>query len=691
MVEVRLHTNRRPPVRVIIDPADSLELAEFVGGLHDLEHGRVVCHPLPGGTGERWLAFDILAALGKDLTSFGAEHVGMRGWWWAELWMRAEEIGDVFVLRAHLLNQRALARLLELQLACGFQLWLNAARPPLCAQQELLNKSAACDVAVSAFVARWRPSAEVSNQTGDEVDSLPAVPLTSFLTFRAACRRLLAPDEFWRADALFCSTLDAALAWLRERQPRLQKVRQLDLELADPQSFVLNDRYRPILEQQANECQQGLWRQFTRELADMLEFELDARSDSEATIRLRAIQVACFRYGLLLQTGGSWRAPSDRPVARRGLDAALRRLRTLATPRLAAAATLAVVTGGGAGGLMQLRINQLDCSLRGNDHSTLAMPPAARSLVRAYVLERWAEGASNDAPLFIEPDDQPACDEALPRAGRAPRGDSHPRRGFAGGVCVRLAARAWHSGPSADRASGGRRRVKVSIHGALVRERRIAAGWSVPELARRLGVQASVGWAMESARLEDLRQLPFGVLVDLAQVLDLDLAELFAAAGIRPCEPQPDAVVMEAILLRYRCGLTRVALVHGLGWPHERVDRALEQLAETIPTSGGRLARLSGNRYRLEARRSALRVDEWRGIAQAATSAHGADGLLSIETATLLHRLLYRGRPVDSDTCGRDEQGVVELLTMELIEDVGGRFSAVADVVYSQRLLQKPE
>ena len=53
---------------MVIDAEDSLELARFVGGLHDLESGRLVCHPLPGGTSERWLAFDLLSALGKDLT-----------------------------------------------------------------------------------------------------------------------------------------------------------------------------------------------------------------------------------------------------------------------------------------------------------------------------------------------------------------------------------------------------------------------------------------------------------------------------------------------------------------------------------------------------------------------------------------------------------------------------------------------
>jgi transcriptional regulator with XRE-family HTH domain len=230
--------------------------------------------------------------------------------------------------------------------------------------------------------------------------------------------------------------------------------------------------------------------------------------------------------------------------------------------------------------------------------------------------------------------------------------------------------------------------VNVSLNGRLVRERRTAMGWSVPELARRLGVQASVGWAIERGSLQALRQLPLGALIDLSDTLDLDPAELFAATDARPREPKPDAMVIEAVLLRYRDGLTRETLASGLGWPPDRLDRALEALADNAATAGWRLRRVPGYRYRVEARRSALSVHQWRRLAQAAASTGRADEPLSIQAATLLHRLLYRGRPVASESCGQDDPSVLDLLRQELIEDVGGRFGAVAEVTYSQGLIE---
>jgi transcriptional regulator with XRE-family HTH domain len=229
--------------------------------------------------------------------------------------------------------------------------------------------------------------------------------------------------------------------------------------------------------------------------------------------------------------------------------------------------------------------------------------------------------------------------------------------------------------------------VKHGVNGALVRKQRIAAGWSVPELARRLGVQASVCWAIERGCLPALQQLPLAAFADLADLLDIPLAEFFPAAEPRqPQEPRPDATVVEAVLLRYPDGLTREALACGLGWSLDRVERALEDLADCSPTAGGRLRRVAGNRYRIEARRSALSAEQWRAMVQAAASMNGADAQLSTEAAVLLHRLLYHGRPVSSEHCGQDDPGVLELLRRELIEDVGGRFAAVAEVAYSQGL-----
>ena len=90
-------------------------------------------------------------------------------------------------------------------------------------------------------------------------------------------------------------------------------------------------------------------------------------------------------------------------VRGRGLDAAcVARLRTLLTPQLAAAATLALLTGGGAEVLARLRLNQLECGPGQGNANSLAVPCDAQRLVRAYVLERRAQGASEDAPVFAE-------------------------------------------------------------------------------------------------------------------------------------------------------------------------------------------------------------------------------------------------------------------------------------------------
>jgi hypothetical protein len=56
----------------------------------------------------------------------------------------------------------------------------------------------------------------------------------------------------------------------------------------------------------------------------------------------------------------------------------------------------------------------------------------------------------------------------------------------------------------------------------------------------------------------------------------------------------PDPCVVEAALLRYPKGLTREALACGLGWTLDRLDRALEQLAEGTTTSGGGWVELRG-------------------------------------------------------------------------------------------------
>jgi hypothetical protein len=394
---------------VVIDTADSLELARFVGGLHDLESGRLVCHPLPGGTGERWLAFDFLSALGKDANSVGAVQVGTRAWWWAELWLRAEQLRDVFVLRGHLLNWRTLERLLAVQRACGFRLWLIGARALGPAPRKVLDAAAPVEASVGEFVENWDP-ARCTRSVVKHADAFPSVPMVSFLTFRAACRRLLAPADFAPVDTIFSTTLGSALDWLRAQQQMLQAVRQLDLALADPQSFAVNDRYRPTAEAHARQEQADTWRRFLRELGSWLEPVLRG-SASEATVRLRAVQVACFQYGLLLRLATPCHAPSTWPAVRPSLDEDhVARVRTLASPFLAALTTVALLTGDEPEVLARLRLDQLE-----GIHQIAPMPRGARSLVRAYVLERRAHGAVDDSPAFAERDGRASSPRVLRR------------------------------------------------------------------------------------------------------------------------------------------------------------------------------------------------------------------------------------------------------------------------------------
>jgi hypothetical protein len=98
----------------------------LVAGLADLGSGRVVCHPTPHDPSGAWLAIDLLITLGKRLDAPALERLGHGRYRWrlAGVWLRAEDVGDLFVVRAHLLSGPALARLVAQRQACGHRLWL---------------------------------------------------------------------------------------------------------------------------------------------------------------------------------------------------------------------------------------------------------------------------------------------------------------------------------------------------------------------------------------------------------------------------------------------------------------------------------------------------------------------------------------------------------------------------------------
>lgn len=105
------------------DAADDAACMQALLERHDLDGGRVVCHPRPGAT---WpvLIEDLLRALGKHPRALSRERRGKDGERLLKAWLRAEPVTELVVLRGHLLDPPLLGRLAGLATEVGMVLWL---------------------------------------------------------------------------------------------------------------------------------------------------------------------------------------------------------------------------------------------------------------------------------------------------------------------------------------------------------------------------------------------------------------------------------------------------------------------------------------------------------------------------------------------------------------------------------------
>jgi hypothetical protein len=399
-------TRLMTPVSIVFDPDDTIDCMRLVAGLADRTLGRVVCHPTPVDPGGSWLAVDLLVALGKRLDAPWLESVGRRAWPLAQLWLRAEEVQDLYVLRAHLLGTRALGRLVELQRACGLQLWLIVHRPALRAtQQRLLDAAGWRGLPLEALRRRWRPAArntDANHQVEAHPDRFPAVPGADFPVFRAACRRLLDPDSFAQVDRCYCDALRQILKWLAQRHANLRNLERLHSQ-THRQGWrwaEADDAYR----RERSHTLALAWDHFTNEVANRLHaLTATSRSSAETLVRLRGAQAAFLRYGLLLQLNPAMLATFDTQHGRPVLDQPVAaRLRGCCTPLHTAAAALALLTGAHPEELVRLRVGDVTHNggavrLAGQPYT---VPEYARSLVRALLLQRGQQQATPDAPLL---------------------------------------------------------------------------------------------------------------------------------------------------------------------------------------------------------------------------------------------------------------------------------------------------
>jgi hypothetical protein len=402
-------------VHVVFDPDDSPQCVRLVMRLACPAVGRAVCHPAPTASSSALFAIDLLVTLGKRFDAVRSEHAVRRGWQLTTIWMQAEQITDLFVLRADRLAARRWQELLDLAQRCCLRLWLINHRPALRpGHRRVLAAGSFQALELAQFTARWQPALDAEG-TSDHTRSdggfaeaeqaspapFPEVPGDDFPLFRAACRRLLDEASFDQVDLLYQHCHAAASGWLgvhlrRTPRPSTEELRAAGNDEADLLRLLRGSPQPPPPVTEV--C--ALLQQLTTTTSS---------SAAETLVRLRGIQAAFFARGFLLHmqlTSGAQIGPAD---LRLYLDQEVaKRLRALCTPLLAAAMTLALITEMTPAQLCELNLADVaaDGATVQVDGDRFAIPAYARSLVRAQLLDRAGQDASDTDPLFVTPHDQ---------------------------------------------------------------------------------------------------------------------------------------------------------------------------------------------------------------------------------------------------------------------------------------------
>ena len=362
-----------PNVHLVEDPHDSLELAQLVAGLADRAGGRAVCHPTPGPQTSTQLAADLLVALGKRFDALRFERQRPRAWPLVELWMAAEEVRHLFVLRAHLLHPDRWRELTALGYRRGINIWLIG--PPLSRRRGApQGRRRPHRWTAEAFAAHWA-NTKTDEPDGDDSTTFPEVPAEDFPTFRAACRRLLDNAGFEQVDHAYRQSMDDTDVWLRPWDPRGRRTAPPPLTLDDLASHLQS-------------------------------LIITSTGTAEAVTRLRGAQAACFRAGWLVGFDPVVVNPKNGQVPLGSdLDRTVAsRLRRLCTPHSVAAMTLFLATHLHSEALSHLHIGDIGAegttvAIRGAQR--FRIPRYAASLLRVQLLARRETGAVDSDPLFV--------------------------------------------------------------------------------------------------------------------------------------------------------------------------------------------------------------------------------------------------------------------------------------------------
>lgn len=365
-------------VHVVTDAQDTLACARWFGRWHDLGRGRITVRLAPPAT-RRSVARDILRSLGKRLTLPESPGQTVDLWPLVEVWLAAEQVRHVFVLRAHLLDDDALERLLTACEAARAAPWLIVAAPaPPAEMMTVLDQVLLNPWGDSDLRSRIRTFEQTAADEGtppkrrrvEEPRPWPLLPDDEFWSFRLTCDELLSDADFDRVDAEMLVGRMIALEWI-ERRASQQRSRT---------DALVVDELHGLL---AGVC-------------------ASAATPGQKLARLRGAQIALFLAGALVHIPANALS-----VLATNATAALDRraatlLRGFASTHLAAAGALALASGQPPRHLQALNIDSLsdDVSQISGHGRLYPIPFYARGLIRAHRVTRGHQGAAASDPLF---------------------------------------------------------------------------------------------------------------------------------------------------------------------------------------------------------------------------------------------------------------------------------------------------
>jgi hypothetical protein len=179
-------------------------------GLHDLERGVLVCHPVPPGGRAGHLAPDVLHALGKRPSAGGwprrpdvaASH--------AKLWLKAEQVTDLMLVRAGLFAPAALAELVSFAREAGTRTWLVFDDPR--------RRRVVGELLAARAVDEVRPSGSRCAEPAPGGARARVWPSPSPWLARAAAAQTFTAQEFKDIDARMHDALKAMSTYIKSQR-----------------------------------------------------------------------------------------------------------------------------------------------------------------------------------------------------------------------------------------------------------------------------------------------------------------------------------------------------------------------------------------------------------------------------------------------------------------------------------------